>query len=138
MKTIAQLLSTPEDEYHDFKMKWYSTEDRAEMVRDIFSFANTAHHEDCYLIIGVDDKRHVVGIENDENRLNTQKITDFLHGLPIANLSIPRVIINSIKLNNHIVDVMVIKDTQDVPVYLSKDKQFKGGKEAYAWRSNFC
>lgn len=128
MKDLYKLISTPEDEYHDFKVQWYSPTDRAEMVRDIFSFINTTHHEDCYLIFGVDDNGEIVGVENDENRLNTQKITDFLHAIPIANSRIPRVIIESIHLNNHVIDIMIIKDTVDVPVYLSKDKNFKGSK----------
>lgn len=117
-----------EDEYHDFKQQWYIPTDRAEMVRDIFSFVNTVHHHDCYLIIGVDDDCNVVGVENDENRLDTQKITDFLHNLPIANSSIPKVVVKTIKVENHSIDVIVIKDSLDVPVYLYKDKQFKGSK----------
>ena len=80
---INDLLATSEDEYHDFKEQWYSLNDKAELIKDIFSFVNTAHHKDCYLIMGVSDNHKTVGIENDENRLNTQKLTDFLHSLPV-------------------------------------------------------
>ena len=32
------------------------------------------------------------------------------------------------KIKNHDIDVIVIKDSLDVPVYLYKNKQFKGSK----------
>lgn len=125
MKTINSLLTSPEDEYHDFKVQWYSHGNKAELIKDIFSFVNTSHHEDCYLIIGVDDNHNVTGVESDENRLNTQKLTDFLHSLPIANSHTPKVIVEPIKVKNHIIDIITIKDTIDVPVYLDEDKHLK-------------
>lgn len=128
MDSINKLLTTAEDEYHDFKAQWYSKNDRAELIKDIFSFVNTPHHKDCYLIIGVDDNHKVVGVEDDVNRLNTQKITDFLHSLPIANAHTPKVKVIPIAIENHTVDVIVIKDTLDVPVYLDEDKRPKHAK----------
>lgn len=125
MDSINKLLTTAEDEYHDFKAQWYSKNDRAELIKDIFSFVNTSHHKDCYLIIGVNDNHEVVGVENDSNRLNTQKITDFLHSLPIANAHTPKIKVTPITVENHTVDVIVIKDTLDVPVYLDEDKRPK-------------
>ena len=125
MDSINKLLTTAEDEYHDFKAQWYSKNDRAELIKDIFSFVNTSHHIDCYLIIGVNDNHEVVGVENDSNRLNTQKITDFLHSLPIANAHTPKIKVTPITVENHTVDVIVIKDTLDVPVYLDEDKRPK-------------
>lgn len=122
---ITTLLHEDEDEYHDFKAEWYSKEDRAELIKDIFSFVNTPHHKDCYLIIGVDNNHNIVGIENDPNRLNTQKITDFLRNLPIANAHTPKVIVKTIELEGHTIDVMIIKDSTDVPVYLAEDKKPK-------------
>lgn len=128
MKTINSLLTSPEDEYHDFKVQWYSHGNKAELIKDIFSFVNTSHHEDCYLIIGVDDNHNVTGVESDENRLNTQKLTDFLHSLPIANSHTPKVIVEPIEVKNHIIDIITIKDTIDVPVYLDEDKHPKKAK----------
>lgn len=125
MDSVNKLLTTAEDEYHDFKAQWYSKNDRAELIKDIFSFVNTSHHKDCYLIIGVNDNHEVVGVENDSNRLNTQKITDFLHSLPIANAHTPKIKVTPITVENHTVDVIVIKDTLDVPVYLDEDKRPK-------------
>lgn len=108
MDSVNKLLTTAEDEYHDFKAQWYSKNDRAELIKDIFSFVNTSHHKDCYLIIGVNNNHEVVGVENDSNRLNTQKITDFLHSLPIANAHTPKVKVTPITVENHTVDVIAI------------------------------
>ncbi len=128
MEPIDILLTSPEDEYHDFKAQWYSQSDKAELIKDIFSFVNTSHHEDCYLIIGVNDNHNVTGVEDDENRLNTQKLTDFLHSLPIANSHTPKVSVKPIRIENHTIDIIIINDTLDVPVYLGKNKQPKRAK----------
>lgn len=119
---IRNLIRLDEDEYHDFKLEWYTKHQKDEMIKDIFSFVNTFHHQDCYVIIGVRDSDHkIIGVENDEHRLNTEKLTSYLDMLPIANQSIPRVLVKTIKLDGHDVDVIVIKNTNDVPLYLSED-----------------
>lgn len=127
---LFKLIETREDERHDFKEKWYSSDEnnskRAEMLKDIFSFVNTTHDEDCYLIFGVtDDTREVVGIENDENRYNTQQITDWLNTLPIEP-EVPRVRVETLSIKDHKVDVMIIKNTDRVPVFLRSGKKGKG------------
>ena len=132
MKLINELLTTPEDEYHDFKAQWYEQYTKSELIKDIFSFVNTSHHKDCYLIIGVNDKHEVIGVENDPNRLNTEKLTTYLHSLPIANSHTPKVIVQSIEISDHTIDVIVIKDTNDVPVYLDENKQPKQSKCIHA------
>lgn len=132
MESINDLLAKPEDEYHDFKDQWYKQYDKAELIKDIFSFVNTNHHKDCYLIIGVDDNHEVTGVEDDPNRLNTQKLTDYLHSLPIANSHTPKVIVQSIEVSDHTIDIIVIKDTNDVPVYLDENKQPKQSKCIHA------
>lgn len=85
---LQKLINEPEDDYHDFKEKWYTTgtdnSEKSEMLKDIFSFTNTVHNEDCFLIFCIEDKIHkVVGVENDPNRYNMQQITDWLRKLPI-------------------------------------------------------
>lgn len=132
MESINDLLAKPEDEYHDFKDQWYKQYDKAELIKDIFSFVNTNHHKDCYLVIGVDDNHEVTGVEDDPNRLNTQKLTDYLHSLPIANSHTPKVIVQSIEVSDHTIDIIVIKDTNDVPVYLDENKQPKQSKCIHA------
>ena len=119
---IMKLLSEDEDEYHGFKLEWYTKHQKDEMIKDIFSFVNTFHHKDSYIILGVrDSDRKIIGVENDKNRLNTEKLTSYLDMLPIANQSIPRVLVKTIKLFGHDVDVIIIRNTNDVPLYLSED-----------------
>lgn len=125
---ISKLIHENEDEYHDFKKEWYGPNKKDELIKDIFSFVNTAHHKDCYLIIGVDDNKKVVGVENDENRRNTQKLTDFLNNLPLANNAIPRLIVESLTIEEHTVDVIVIKDCKNVPIYLKELYPSKNSK----------
>lgn len=127
---LFKLIETREDNHHDFKEKWYSSDEnnskKAEMLKDIFSFVNTTHDEDCYLIFGVtDDTREIVGIENDENRYNTQQITDWLNSLPIEP-EVPRVRVETLSVQGHEVDVMIIKNTDRVPVFLRSGKNGKG------------
>lgn len=127
---LFKLIETREDERHDFKKKWYSSDEnnskRAEMLKDIFSFVNTTHDEDCYLIFGVtDDTREIVGIENDENRYNTQQITNWLNNLSIEPET-PKVRVETLSVKGHEVDVMIIKDTDRVPVFLRSGKKGKG------------
>lgn len=119
---ITKLICEDEDEYHDFKEEWYVQNKKDEMIKDIFSFVNTAHHHDCYLIMGVkNDLDHtIVGIENDKNRYNTQKLTDYLGYLPIANCETPVVRVGSLPIEQHTIDVIIIKDFNQVPVYLTK------------------
>lgn len=127
---LQKLINEPEDDHHDFKKKWYTTgtdnSEKSEMIKDIFSFTNTVHNEDCFLIFGIEDKTHkVVGIEKDPNRYNTQQINDWLRKLPIEP-NIPNVKIQTIKLEEHQIDVMIIKNTDNVPVFLSNICKGKG------------
>lgn len=126
--TVKELICEDEDEYHDFKEEWYSRDKKYEMIKDIFSFVNTAQHHDCYIIMGVrDDKDHtIIGIEKDKNRLDTQKVIDFLIHLPIANSAIPDVTVESLQIDKHTIDVIVIKDFNQVPIYLSQGYPSKG------------
>lgn len=127
---LQKLINEPEDDHHDFKEKWYTTgtdnSEKSEMLKDIFSFTNTVHNDDCFLIFGIEDKTHkVVGVENDQNRYNTQQITDWLGKLPIEPIP-PEVKIQTIKLEEHQIDVMSIQNTDNVPIFLSNICKGKG------------
>lgn len=125
-------LQKPEDDHHDFKAEWYDDNHKEEFVKDIFSFVNVAHHDDCFLIIGVDDKTHtVIGVEGDNNRRNQQNIIDFLHKLPISGEYIPRVRIETVQyFDGHDVDVIRIFNTTNVPIFLNERWNAKGIKTA--------
>lgn len=136
---IRKLINTDEDEYHDFKVEWYNEHQKDEMIKDIFSFVNTAHHQDCYLIFGIHDgDRKVVGIEKDSNRLNTETLTEYLNSLPIANRDIPKIVVKTINIGDHLIDILIIKDTSDVPVYLKEECHPKKCKHVIRAGQIFC
>ena len=92
-------LDKPEGDHHDFKEHWYHKGQKPELVKDIFSFVNTVHHDDCLLILGVNDQRKVTGVEDDENwRLNQQQLIDFMRKLPISGELIPRLGVETIHM----------------------------------------
>ncbi|GKQ42227.1 hypothetical protein RD055328_01500 [Companilactobacillus sp. RD055328] len=118
---LINLINIPEDEQHDFKQKWYLKNKKDEMIKDIFSFVNTLHSDNCYLIFGVEDLTgKVLGVENDENRMTQQNIIDFINNLSIASMVKPIISLDTFMINSHEVDVVTIYNTYDVPIYLSK------------------
>lgn len=122
MKTmeLEQWISLREDDRHDFKCQWYSKHEKSELVKDIFSFVNTMHEDNCYLIIGVTDDQEVVGIENDESRLNQQQLLDFVKKLPIAANYIPELKLETFCIQQHQIDVITVYETKNVPCYLTQ------------------
>lgn len=114
-----------ETDTYDFKERWENT--NSELLKDILSFANTAHHNDCYLIYGINDNKEIVGIDNtDKHRKNQQRISDFLESLDFANVSFPEVNINTLKISGKEVDILTIKDSDRVPFYLRSDYTKQG------------
>lgn len=113
--------SEHENEYWDFKEEWYEKSKKDELLRDIISFANTAHHEDCYLIIGVSDDKNIVGVEKDENRKNKQQLQDFLRSKDFAQRTYPQTNVETLKIENHEVDVITIYNSNEVPFFLQKN-----------------
>ena len=120
-------LDKPEGDHHDFKEHWYHKGQKPELVKDIFSFVNTVHHDDCLLILGVNDQRKVTGVEDDENwRLNQQQLIDFMRKLPISGELIPRLGVETIHIGEHEVDVIRIFNSNNVPVFLGRKWNEKG------------
>lgn len=120
-------LDKPEDDHHDFKEHWYHKGQKPELVKDIFSFVNTVHHDDCLLILGVNDQRRVTGVEDDGNcRLNQQQLIDFVRKLPISGEFIPHLEVVTIRIGKHEVDVIRIFNSNNVPIFLGKKWNEKG------------
>lgn len=68
-----------EGEYWDFKRQWYDSIKSADLLHDIICMANNLANHDAYIIIGVDDANFsLYDVVADQNRINTQKIVDFL------------------------------------------------------------
>lgn len=116
-----------EDDWWDFKQYYY--EDKASLLHDIICLANNRANKDAYLILGVEDNTfEVVGVENDLKRKNQQNIVDFLRQISFAGQVRPRVEMRTLHINNHEIDVLIIKNSTDVPYYLTKsyvDKKYK-------------
>lgn len=84
--------------------------------------ANSRANRDAYIIYGVEDATFaIVGVENDTNRRNQQGIVNILRSVSYAGGVRPRVEMRTIHLDNHEIDILIIKDTCDVPYYLDKE-----------------
>lgn len=121
---ISLINSKREDAWWDFKQEHHH--DKAALVHDIICMANNKANKDAYLIIGVEDGTYnIVGVENDVNRRNQQMITDLLRHISFAGGVRPRVEERTILIAGHQVDVIIIKNSYDVPYYLEKEYRDK-------------
>lgn len=125
---VVKLLATKrEDDWWDFKQE--HQHDKAELVHDIICMANNRPRRDSYIIFGVEDKTlQIIGVESDTNRRNQQGITDILRSVSFAGGVRPRIEVHTIVLENHQLDILVIKDSAVVPYYLENDYRDKSIK----------
>ena len=121
--TIEGLIqSRREDDWWDFKREHHH--DKADLVRDIICMANSRANRDTYIILGVEDGTFkITGVENDKNRRTQQNIVDILRSVHFAGSVRPRIELRTVRLNGHDVDVLIVKNTYDVPYYLEKEYQ---------------
>ena len=109
-----------EDDWWDFKQCHH--QNKADLLHDIICLANNRANRDAYLIFGVEDKTYnIIGVENDSDRRNQQGIVDFLRSKCFAGQVRPRVEVRTISINDHELDVCIVKNSTDVPYYLTKD-----------------
>ena len=109
-----------EDDWWDFKQCHH--QNKADLLHDIICLANNRANRDAYLIFGVEDKTYnILGVENDPNRRNQQGIVDFLRSKSFAGQVRPRVEVRTISINDHELDVFIVKNSTDVPYYITKD-----------------
>lgn len=128
IELIEELIHTKrEDDWWDFKQCHY--EDRASLLHDIICLANNRADRDAYLILGVEDNTfNIIGVENDPKRKNQQNIVDFLRLPNFAGQIRPRVEVRTVYIEEHEIDVFIIKNSTDVPYYLIEnytDKNYK-------------
>ena len=110
---------TKECDWLDYKQTWPNN--KVDLLRDILSFVNTTHDKDCFLIFGIKDKTfEIIGVGEDKNRKNTQQVLDFLSRKNLST-GIPEVTVDTITIENKEVDILTIKDTRQVPVFLEKE-----------------
>lgn len=121
---ISQLINLKQEgSYWDFKRQWYSNNKKGDLLHDIICMANNLTDKDGLIIIGVDEenKYNVIGVQCDENRKDTQKITDFLKSKKFAGDIRPTVYVETFEIHNSEVDVIVIKNDKNTPYYLNVD-----------------
>ena len=122
---ILHLISTGrEDDWWDFKE--YHHADKAAMLHDILCMANNRGTHDGLIIFGVRDKTmEIMGSENDPHRRNQQNVVDFLRSVKFAGQIRPRVEVRSIQIQNHEIDIFIIRNSSDTPYYLTEDYRDK-------------
>ena len=119
---ISLIKSQREGEWWDFKRKHH--EDKADLVHDILCMANSRANRDSYIIYGVEDKTFdVIGVEADLKRRNQQGIINILRNVNFAGDVRPSVEMHAIPIMEHIIDVLIIKNSFAVPYFLEKEYQ---------------
>ena len=108
----------------DFKREWHL--DNVELLFDIICMANTVTHEDCIIIIGVDEEHDysICGVENDPQRKKTQDIVCVLRDKKFAFGMRPLAHVETIEICDHEVDVLIVEDSTNTPYYLIERLQF--------------
>jgi len=127
---LNQLIKNGEDNKVDLKQEWYSKNKRIDLAIDILNFVNTIHHDDCYIIIGIEDEtKNIIGVnQEDPNRFNTEKLTDYIRNLPLTGQFIPKVEVFTRFIDGKTIDIITIFNTSNTPVYLYKN--YKKGKKS--------
>ena len=123
---IRNLIDTKrEDDYWDFKEQWHYN--KADLLHDIICLANNRVDKDAYLILGVRDKTYeIIGVEEDQNRKNQQNVIDFLKNIPFVSGIRPSIEVKTIMIENHELDILIVKNSYDTPYFLLKDYSDKG------------
>ena len=123
---VSELLKKRvEGAYWDFKEKWYECTDKgkSDMLHDIICMANNLTNKDGLIIIGVEDDTYkVLGVEKDAHRRTTQMLVDFLSRKAFAGGIRPSVFVQTVNLERHDIDVLVVENTNQTPYYLIHDE----------------
>lgn len=127
---INLIHSKREGDYWDFKQKYHTN--NSDLLHDIICMANNRADRDGYIIFGVTDAEfEIVGVKNDENRKNQQQIIDFLKDKKFAGGIRPTIELKTLDIENHEIDILVIKNTTDTPYYMGES--FKGIMSNYIY-----
>lgn len=114
LKTISKLIELhQEGPYWDFKKEWYGKEKDEDQLIDIICMANNLVDRDAYIIIGIDEENDysVHDVLHDNNRRNTQQLTDFLRNKEFAGDFRPVVTVESLSYGDGVIDVIVIHNS---------------------------
>lgn len=107
----------------DFKEKWHTS--KALLLHDVLNMANNETYEDSYIIIGVDENKDfsLVDVSTDINRYDQNRLNNLLRSTKavFAADNIPIVKLETIQIDDCIIDIIIIKSTDKVPYYLMED-----------------
>lgn len=105
----------------DFKEKWYTS--KALLLHDLLNMANNETYEDSYIIIGVDENKDfsLVDVSTDINRYDQNRLNNLLRSTKVvfASDNIPTVKLETIKIGDTNIDIIIVKSTDKVPYYLA-------------------
>lgn len=99
----------------DFKQEWSDTQ---EVVKDIICFSNTTHDKDCYLIYGISNDYEITGMKKE--RKKQSDIHDTIAKIRFSGGVKPEIELETIKIKNIEVDVLIVKNTEKTPIYLEE------------------
>ena len=94
-------------------------ENMADLLKDIICFANTPHDANCYLLFGIDDDGHIVGMK--KNRRKQADILEAMDNLWFIGDVRPEISVETVVVNEIEVDVLTVYDTQKTPIYLKRN-----------------
>ena len=105
--------------YWDFKKEYHKN--KAELLMDIICMANNQEDRDAYIIFGIEDKTmEVIGVENDPNRKDLNQLSQFISG-KYFSIYTPEIDLQTIEIEGHQIDVLIIYNTNHTPYYLERD-----------------
>lgn len=119
--------------YWDYKDDY--CENDASFLHDIICMANNLENRDAYLIYGVNNNGKIVGIQNSTRRKNQNEIINFLKGKKFFGGNRPDIELNTLTVGNNELDVLIIKNTNRTPYFLSEkfSCQNKTVREGYIY-----
>lgn len=111
-----------EGPYWDFKRQWYDDKHDGDKLHDIICMANNLVDRDAYIIIGVDEENDykLSDVSEDPNRRNTQQIINFIREKKFAGEYRPVVTVQTLSIENNIIDVIIIHNSNNTPFFLKK------------------
>ena len=117
--TISALISRKaEGTYWDFKREHHKC--KSDLIHDILCLANAKHTGDRFLIFGVDDEFSLHSIDKDDGRRTQADLANLFsaNANKFFQSRFPEFYLEEIKLDETLLDVLVIEDTPHKPYYL--------------------
>ncbi|HHD1051222.1 helix-turn-helix domain-containing protein [Staphylococcus aureus] len=119
--------------YWDFKAEYHK--DKVELLHDIICLSNNLSNQEAYLILGVADNGHILGVAGDPNRKTQEELISFVTGKKFAAARYPKVSLMTFEYEEKEIDVIIINPKGYVPYYLEKaetDKKSEKNKTVNA------